>query len=235
MTGFIAFGILELRRRATGRFELAITALLGLIFIGFLYETLKIGPSAHAAAGGLVPHLAGTESLYLAVGIIGATVMPHAIYLHSALTSGASVRRTTRSAARVLRFERLDVIIALGLAGRDQHEHAGRRRQALPRQRPHRRRHDPGRPRGLRQPGRRRRRARVRRRAARLRRLLLERRHLRRPGRDGRLHQRAHVRSTLRRVDDDGPRARRPRVGREPDQTRSCSARSCSRSGSRSR
>jgi manganese transport protein len=117
MTGFIAFGILELRRRGYRAFELAITALLGLIFMGFLYETLKIGPSAHSAAGGLVPHFAGTESLYLAVGIIGATVMPHAIYLHSALTSKRIHLRNDAERGRVLRFERLDVIIALGLAG----------------------------------------------------------------------------------------------------------------------
>ena len=117
MTGFIAFGILELRRRGYRAFELAITALLGLIFMGFLYETLKIGPSAHAAAGGLVPHFAGTESLYLAVGIIGATVMPHAIYLHSALTSKRIPCKNDEERGKVLRFERLDVIVALGLAG----------------------------------------------------------------------------------------------------------------------
>ena len=86
MTGFIAFGILELQRHGFRRFELAITGLLGIIFLGFLYETLKIGPSASGAARGLIPDLHGTQSLYLAVGIIGATVMPHAIYLHSALT-----------------------------------------------------------------------------------------------------------------------------------------------------
>ena len=55
--------------------------------------------------------------MYLAVGIIGATVMPHAIYLHSALTQGRMPCRDDRERARVLRFERTDVIIALGLAG----------------------------------------------------------------------------------------------------------------------
>src|SRR6202041_4177036 len=85
MTGVIAFAILGLQSRGYRRFELAITALLGLIFLGFLYETLKIGPSTRESLGGLVPHLAGSGSLYLAVGIIGATVMPHVIYLPSAL------------------------------------------------------------------------------------------------------------------------------------------------------
>jgi len=117
ITGVIAFAILELQSHGYRRFELAITALLGIIFLGFLYETLRIGPSTHGSLNGLVPGLSGTSSLYLAVGIIGATVMPHAIYLHSALTNGRMPVRDDRESARVLRFERIDVIIALGLAG----------------------------------------------------------------------------------------------------------------------
>ena len=117
MTGVIAFCILELQRHGFRRFELAITALLGIIFLGFLYETLKIGPSAADTAHGFVPQLRGSESLYLAVGIIGATVMPHAIYLHSALTKRRMPVRNDAERARVLRFERTDVVIALGLAG----------------------------------------------------------------------------------------------------------------------
>jgi manganese transport protein len=117
ITAVIAFAILGLQTRGYRRFELAITALLGIIFAGFLYETLRIGPSAHDALRGLIPGLSGTSSLYLAVGILGATVMPHVIYLHSALTNGRMPVRNDRERARVLRFERLDVIIALGLAG----------------------------------------------------------------------------------------------------------------------
>ncbi len=117
MTGVIAFGILGLQARGHRRFELAITALLGIIFAGFVYETLHIGPSAHDSLKGLIPHLDGSSSLYLAVGIIGATVMPHVIYLHSALTNGRVPVRDEDERRRVLRFERLDVVIALGLAG----------------------------------------------------------------------------------------------------------------------
>jgi manganese transport protein len=117
ITGVIAFAILELQTHGVRRFELAITALLGIIFGGFLYETLRIGPSAHESLRGLLPGLHGTTSLYLAVGIIGATVMPHVIYLHSALTNGRMPCRNDRERSRVLRFERLDVIIALGFAG----------------------------------------------------------------------------------------------------------------------
>jgi len=117
MTGAIAFGILELQTHGFRRFELAISGLLGIIFLGFLYETLKIGPSAHASLRGLIPHLSGTDSLYLAVGILGATVMPHAIYLHSALTKNRVPVRDSSERARVLRYERLDIVIALGAAG----------------------------------------------------------------------------------------------------------------------
>ena len=117
MTGAIAFGLLGLHRFGFRRFELVISGLLGIIFLGFLYETLRIGPSAHGSLAGLIPGLDGTSSLYLAVGIIGATVMPHVIYLHSALTQDRVPCRDDRERSRVLRFERTDVIIALGLAG----------------------------------------------------------------------------------------------------------------------
>jgi manganese transport protein len=117
ITGLIAFAILELQTRGFRRFELAITALLGLILAGFLYEALRIGPSVHDSLKGLIPGLNGVGSLYLAVGIIGATVMPHAIYLHSALTQGRMPARNERERREVLRFERWDVVIALGIAG----------------------------------------------------------------------------------------------------------------------
>ena len=118
MTGFIAFGILELQRHGYRRFELAITALLGIIFLGFLYETLKIGPTASRVADSFFPpRLGNADALYIAVGIIGATVMPHAIYLHSALTKGRMPVRNEAERTRVLRFERLDVIVALSIAG----------------------------------------------------------------------------------------------------------------------
>jgi manganese transport protein len=117
ITGVIAFAILELQARGARRFELAITALLGIIFAGFVYEVFRIGPSAHQSLHGLLPSLDGTSSIYLAVGIIGATVMPHAIYLHSALTNHRVSVRNERERRRVLRFERVDVIVALGFAG----------------------------------------------------------------------------------------------------------------------
>jgi len=117
LTGAIAFGILALQQRGFRQFELAIAALLGIVFLGFLYETLKIGPSAHDSLNGLIPHLGGGDAAYLAVGIVGATVMPHVIYLHSALTKERVPTRDDGERSRVLRYERLDVIIALSIAG----------------------------------------------------------------------------------------------------------------------
>jgi manganese transport protein len=117
MTGVIAFGILALQRRGFRRFELAIAALLGIVFAGFLYETVHIGPSARMALDGFVPRLTNSDAVYLAVGIIGATVMPHVIYLHSALTKGRVAVRDDAERRQVLRFERVDVIIALTVAG----------------------------------------------------------------------------------------------------------------------
>jgi manganese transport protein len=117
ITGVIAFAILELQRHGYRRFELAIAALLGVVFAGFLYETLNIGPSAHLALEGFVPRLSNSDAVYLAVGIIGATVMPHVIYLHSALTKGRVAVRDDEERRQVLRFERVDVIVALTLAG----------------------------------------------------------------------------------------------------------------------
>src|SRR5436305_14645247 len=64
LTGVIAFAILELQRRGVRRFELAITALLGIVFAGFLYETLKIGPSVHESLHGLVPSPGGGGFVY---------------------------------------------------------------------------------------------------------------------------------------------------------------------------
>ena len=117
ITGVIAFAILELQRRGYRGFELAIAGLLGIVLLGFLYETLKIGPSAPDALRGLIPHLGGGNAAYLAVGIVGATVMPHVIYLHSALTKSRVEMRNDAERRRVLRYQRVDVIVALSLAG----------------------------------------------------------------------------------------------------------------------
>ncbi len=117
ITAVVAFAILALQNRGYRRFELAIAGLLGLIILGFLYDTLRIGFDAGDAAKGFVPSFAGTDSVLLAAGILGATVMPHVIYLHSALTQSRIPPRDDDERRKILRIGRLDVTIAMGVAG----------------------------------------------------------------------------------------------------------------------
>jgi manganese transport protein len=117
MTGVVAFGILALQTRGYRRFELVIAGLFGVVLLGFLYQAFKIGPDASQAAKGFIPHFSGTDSILLAAGILGATVMPHVIYLHSALTQRRIEVRDDDERRRVMRFQRLDVGIAMTIAG----------------------------------------------------------------------------------------------------------------------
>ena len=117
ITAIVSFAVLGLQRRGHRRFELVIVGMLGVVLLGFLYDTLRIGFDAGDAAKGLVPGFEGTDSVLLATGILGATVMPHVIYLHSALTQRRIDTTTTEEKRRLLRFQRVDVTIAMGLAG----------------------------------------------------------------------------------------------------------------------
>ena len=117
ITAVVSFAILGLQTRGHRRFELVIAGMLGVILLGFLYDTLRIGADAGAVAGGFIPSFAGTESVLLATGILGATVMPHVIYLHSALTQNRIPAHTDAERKRVLGFQRIDVTIAMGIAG----------------------------------------------------------------------------------------------------------------------
>jgi manganese transport protein len=117
MTGVVAFAILALQTRGHRRFETVIAGLLGVILLGFLYELFHADASASGIAGGFVPGFEGSESILLATGILGATVMPHVIYLHSALTQRRVPARDDEERGKILRFQRVDVGIAMGLAG----------------------------------------------------------------------------------------------------------------------
>lgn len=117
ITGVVAFAILGLQAKGYRRFEVVVTGLLAVILLGFLYNTLSIGADPGAVAGGLIPSFDGTESILLAVGILGATVMPHVIYLHSALTQDRIPARDEGERRHLLRFMRIDVLIAMGIAG----------------------------------------------------------------------------------------------------------------------
>jgi manganese transport protein len=118
VTAVVAFAILALEQRGYRRFELAIAGLLGLVALGFVYDFVAVGNhSAAGIAGGLVPHLDGSGSLLLAIGIIGATVMPHVVYLHSALTQRRIEPCDDDERRELLRYARLDCVLGLGAAG----------------------------------------------------------------------------------------------------------------------
>ena len=188
MTAAVAFAILALQNRGYRRFELAIVGLLGIVFLGFAYDLSFAGVDPGGIAGGLIPGFDGTDSVLLAVGILGATVMPHVVYLHSALTSNRIPVGSDDERRRMLRFQRLDVVLAMGLAGvinlsmlvvAAELFHGNGRPAG---------RHDRGRALGARHARRRRGRPRLRGGAARLRPVQLERRDLCRPGRDAGLY-----------------------------------------------
>jgi manganese transport protein len=117
MTAVVAFAILGLQTRGYRGFEIVIAALFALVFLGFLYDLSEVSVDANAWISGLSPELAGSGSVLLAVGILGATVMPHVVYLHSALTANRIAGRDTTERRELLRFQRLDVMIAMSLAG----------------------------------------------------------------------------------------------------------------------
>ncbi|MFJ8737092.1 Nramp family divalent metal transporter [Bacillus altitudinis] len=113
-----SFAILELQRRGYRALEAGITGMLFVIVIAFAVQTFVAKPDLASVAGGLfIPRFEGTDSVLLAAGILGATVMPHAIYLHSALTQRRVVGRTEKEKKLIFRFEFLDILIAMVVAG----------------------------------------------------------------------------------------------------------------------
>ena len=118
ITGAVSLGLLVLQTRGFRGFELAVTGLFGVIFLGFLYQALAVGAPLAQVAGGLVPQRPAPGGLLLAAGIVGATVMPHVIYLHGALTQGRFAQTTDGPGRRaLLRLQRVDIGVAMGLAG----------------------------------------------------------------------------------------------------------------------
>jgi manganese transport protein len=117
MTAVVAFAILALQTRGYRRFELAIAGLLGIVLLGFAYDLLQVGVDPGKFVSGLAPGFEGTDSIMIAVGILGATVMPHVVYLHSALTQGRIKPENDDERRELMRFQRADVMIAMGVAG----------------------------------------------------------------------------------------------------------------------
>ncbi|HEX7736663.1 MAG TPA: Nramp family divalent metal transporter, partial [Ktedonobacteraceae bacterium] len=118
ITGLITYLILLLERRGFRPLELVITALVGVIALSYVLESLFSRPDwGQVGLHMIVPWEGNSASVLLSVGIIGATVMPHVIYLHSSLMQRRIVPRGEQEAKRIFRMTIPDVVIAMGLAG----------------------------------------------------------------------------------------------------------------------
>lgn len=116
-TGVATFVVLGLQKRGVRHLEAVIGALVGVIALSYAVETVLAKPDwGEVARHSVVPWISGDSAL-LAVGIVGATVMPHALYLHSGLTQSRDVARNGEERARAFKFELIDVVLAMGVAG----------------------------------------------------------------------------------------------------------------------
>jgi len=117
LTAIVTFLILGLERQGFRPLEVVITIMIGIVAVSYLIETVMDKPQwSNVLYHSFVPHFSGSESILLATGILGATVMPHAIFLHSALTQKRIIARGTKQHQRLYRFEIIDVALAMGLA-----------------------------------------------------------------------------------------------------------------------
>ena len=117
LTGLVTFLLLGMRRFGFRPLEAVIFVLIVVIAGSYLVEVVLARPDAGQIAFHTVTPLLSGNSVLLAVGILGATVMPHVVYLHSALTQHRIVPGNDQEARRVFRFEQIDIWIAMGLAG----------------------------------------------------------------------------------------------------------------------
>lgn len=113
-----SFAILELQRRGYRSLEAGITGMLFIVVLSFIVQMFFAKPDVPSLLHGLfTPQFDGLDSVILAAGILGATVMPHAIYLHSALTQNRIVGETDKEKKQIFRFEFIDILIAMLIAG----------------------------------------------------------------------------------------------------------------------
>ena len=118
LTGAVTFLILALERRGFRPLEVVITAFVGVIAVSYLIELGLDKPSLPLVLRSAVhPRFEGTESVLLAAGILGATVMPHVVFLHSSLTQHRIVVHSADQVRRLFRFQVADVLIAMSIAG----------------------------------------------------------------------------------------------------------------------
>jgi len=118
IAGVAAFAILELQRFGVRALEAVIATLVGVIGVCYIAELGFASPNYHEVLRhAVVPSFGGSGAVLLAVGILGATVMPHVIYLHSALTQDRIVPESPEDEQMLLRYTRIDVLIAMTVAG----------------------------------------------------------------------------------------------------------------------
>ncbi len=113
-----SFAILELQRRGVRTLEAGISAMILIVAVAFAFQVILAKPDIGAVVSGMVtPKFQGVDSILLAAGILGATVMPHAIYLHSSLTQNRIVGRNPREKKHIYKMELFDIVIAMAIAG----------------------------------------------------------------------------------------------------------------------
>ena len=119
ITGLVTIALLAIQsERGQKRYEHVVVGLLAVVLIGFIYSTIAGGVSPRGLGAGLVPQLRGSDSLLLAVGMLGATVMPHVVYLHSALVRDRYGEKLADGPKRrLLHVVRVDVVVAMVVAG----------------------------------------------------------------------------------------------------------------------
>ncbi|MGG0665906.1 Nramp family divalent metal transporter [Viridibacillus arvi] len=113
-----SFAILELQRRGYRAFEAGISGMVLIVVAAFAFQTFMAKPDVGGVISGIfTPQFEGIDSILLATGILGATVMPHAIYLHSSLTQSRVIGRTNEEKRKIFHFELIDIVIAMIIAG----------------------------------------------------------------------------------------------------------------------
>ncbi|WP_028219621.1 Nramp family divalent metal transporter [Paraburkholderia oxyphila] len=118
VTGIVTYAILTGEKQGFRPLELVIGGLIVAVALSYVFELLIVHVDWPAALKGtVVPRLHGADALSVAVGILGATVMPHAIYLHSGLTQGRTRARSNTERFKLVRFSNVEVMVALTVAG----------------------------------------------------------------------------------------------------------------------
>lgn len=117
ITAAISFWLLGFQKRGARMMELVIGFFIVVIGLAYLLQFAMARPEWAALGSGFIPRFKGASSVYVAVGIIGATVMPHVIYLHSALTQGRVTVNSDEEKLLLARFNGIDVAVGMSLAG----------------------------------------------------------------------------------------------------------------------